>query len=316
MQTSMNEIAAKIVADILNNADFLDCKVEEVNEATIIDVGVNVVGTDRLGQMVSEIGMGGLGVVKLSKALFGDLVLPIAIVATDRPKQAILCSQFGGWRIKLGDFTATAAGPANSLAYTDSLRMEMNCKEESELGVILLESRQMPTPKVVEYLAERCGISNSDLFCIVSPAASNVGSIRFACRVIESGLLKLRKLGFHPDKVRSAYGVAPIAPVTRNDNRAIEIFNGCIMHGGRVFFYVRAGEDEDLRQLTSEVPSSFERERVRSNDSSAQLGVSHQDLDSLCIGPAEATLTDIGTKESYSSGAVNSAALKKTLSSY
>lgn len=316
MKTSINETAAKIVKEIMDSPDRLDCTVQKINGATVIDAGVNVRGSEKLGQMVAEIAMGGLGVVRCSEALFGELILPIAIVATDRAKQAIMCSQFGGWRIEVGNFMAIAAGPATSLAQKGELRLEMNCEDISTLGVILLEGRQIPTPEVVEYLAEGCGITTSDLFCIVTPPASRVGSVLIASRIIQSGVFKLHKLGFHPDKVRSAYGVAPIAPVANNDEQAIGVSNACIMHGGRVFLYVRPGENDDLYHITNEIPYSFEHHKAQTDELGTQFGISHQYLDSHWFGPSEAILTDIETHESYSSGSVNSAALKEVLSSY
>jgi len=316
MQMSMNEAVTEIVKKIMNHSDRFDCAVDEVNEAKIIDVGVNVEGTQELGQLVAEIAMGGHGVVKLSRGLFGELILPVAIVATNMPTRAIICSQFADWKIEVGDFTAMASGPAKALTKMHTPLGKISCEEIADSGVILLDTRQIPTPEVVEYLSKKCGINPSDLFCVVSPTASKVGTIRIASRIIESGIFKVYKLGFHPDKVRSAYGVAPIPPVAKNDKQAIEIANQCIMYGGSVFFYVRATEDEDLQRLTSEIPFSSEQHEVPSQSSGTHFDVSYRNMDSLGFGPAQATITDIETQQSYSAGSIDSAALKKVLGSY
>jgi methenyltetrahydromethanopterin cyclohydrolase len=316
MEASMNQASSEIVKEIMDNSDRLDCTIEEVDEATVLDVGINVRGTEKLGQLVAEIAMGGRGVVKLSKALFGDLTLPVTIAATDMPTRAIICSQIADWEIEVGDFAALASGPAKALAQTRSFLGETNCDEISDSGVILLDTRQTPTPEVIAYLAKRCGISPSGLFCILSPTASKVGSIRIASRILEAGILKAYKLGFHPHKVRSVYGVAPIPPVAENDKRAIEVSNQCIMYGGSVFFYVRTAEEEDLHWLASKIPFSCDQHEVVSGKSGIYFDVGYQEMVSIGFGPAEATITNIETQKSYSSGSRNSAALKEALADY
>jgi len=311
---SVNKGALEIVKTILDDKDSLDCKISESkNGTTIIDAGIECTGTADLGRLIGEVCLGGLGSVKLSTMYIDDLELPAVIVGTDYPKIATLASQYAGWTIKVGKYFAMGSGPARALAQVEKkLYEELEYKDRSKKGVIVLESRVSPSDEVTEYIAEKCRISTSNLHCIVVPTASIAGSVQISSRIVEVGLHKLHEIGFDPEKVRRGHGVAPIAPVAKNDSKAMGVTNDCILYGGRTFYFVKS-EDDNLQEIVEKVPSS----------TSDQYGQPFYDLfknvefdfykvDPLLFSPAEVTINHVETGKVYHAGELNSKILKQS----
>jgi len=311
----VNKGALEVVKTILDDKDSLDCKISESkNGTTIIDAGIECTGTADLGRLIGEVCLGGLGSVKLSMMYIGDLELPAVIVATEYPKIATLASQYAGWTIKVGKYFAMGSGPARALAQVEKkLYEELEYKDRSKKGVIVLESRVSPSDEVTEYIAEKCKISTSNLYCIVVPTASIAGSVQISSRIVEVGMHKLLEIAFAPEKVRRGHGVAPIAPVAKNDSKAMGVTNDCILYGGRTFYFVKS-EDDNLQEIVEKVPSS----------TSDQYGQPFYDLfksvefdfykvDPLLFSPAEVTINHIETGDIYQAGELNHDVLKQSL---
>lgn len=315
MGHSVNRCAIEVVKTILDGKDGLDCRVEESsNGATIIDAGIECTGSAELGRLIGEVCLGGLGSVKLNTMYIGDLELPAVIVGTDYPKIATLGSQYSGWTIKVGKYFAMGSGPARALARVEKkLYEELDYKDKSRKGVIVLESRVKPNEEVTEYIAKKCGISTSNLYCIVVPTASIAGSVQISSRIVDVGIHKLHEIGFCPERVRRGFGVAPIAPVAKNDNRAMGLTNDCILYGGRTTYFVRS-ENDDLQEIVDKVPSS----------TSDQYGQPFYDLfkifdfdfykmDPLLFSPAEITINHIESGKVFHAGKLNPEVLKNSL---
>lgn len=314
MTHSVNKKALEFIKTIMDEKETLDCGVSESTDGTtIIDAGIGCTGTAELGRLIGEVCLGGLGSVRLSTAYIGDLELPVVIVGTDYPKIATLASQYAGWTIKVGEYQAMGSGPARALAQVEKLYEELNYRDRSKKGVIVLESRIMPSGDVTGYIAEKCGIAPSDLVCIVVPTASIAGSVQISSRIVEVGMHKLHEIGFDPEKVRRAYGVAPVAPVAKSDSKAMGMTNDCILYGGRTYYFVKS-EDDDFQRIVEKVPSS----------TSEQYGQTFYELfknvkfdfyrvDPLLFSPAEVTINHIETGKIYRAGELNPGVLKHSL---
>jgi len=311
---SVNKGALEFVKTILDDKDTLDCQISESkNGTTVIDAGIECVGSAELGRLIGEVCLGGLGSVKLNTMYIGDLELPAVIVGIDYPKIATLASQYAGWTIKVGKYFAMGSGPARALAQVEKkLYEELDYKDRSKKGVIVLESRIKPTDEVTEFIAEKCGISSSNLYCIVVPTASLAGSVQISSRIVEVGMRKLHEIGFDPEKVRRGYGVAPVAPVAKNDSKAMGTTNDCILYGGRTFYFVKS-EDDNFQEIVEKVPSS----------TSDQYGQPFYNLfksvefdfykvDPLLFSPAEVTINHIETGKVYHAGKLNPEVLKQS----
>ena len=311
----MNKGALEVVKKIIDDKDSLDCRVaESKNGATIIDAGIECTGTAELGRLIGEVCLGGLGAVKLNTVYIGDLELPAVIVGTDYPKIATLASQYAGWTIKVGKYVAMGSGPARALAQVEKkLFEELDYKDNSKKGVIVLESRIVPSEEVTEYIAEKCGISVSNLYCIVVPTASIAGSVQISSRIVEVGMHKLHEIGFDPEKVRRGHGVAPIAPVAKNDSKAMGVTNDCILYGGRTYYFVRS-EDDDLQDIVDKVPSSTSEQYGQPfYKLFKSVEFDFYKVDPLLFSPAEVTISHIETGKIYRAGKLNPEVLKKSL---
>ena len=310
----MNKAVLEIIKIILDDKDNLDCNVSESkNGSMIIDAGIECVGTADLGRLIGEVCLGGLGSVKLTTMYIGDLELPAVIVGADYPKIATIASQYAGWAIKVGKYFAMGSGPARALAQVEKeLYEELDYKDRSKKGVIVLESRIKPSDDVTEYIAKKCGISTSNLYCIVVPTASIAGSVQISSRIVEVGMHKLHEIGFDLEKVRRGHGVAPIAPIAKNDSKAMGVTNDCILYGGRTFYFVKS-EDDDLQELVDKVPSS-------TSDQYGQpfyklfksVEFDFYKIDPLLFSPAEVTINHIETGKVYHSGELNPEVLKQS----
>jgi methenyltetrahydromethanopterin cyclohydrolase len=307
MKLSVNEGALEITKEIMNQKDELNCTVSELgNGTTIIDAGIEVAGGEELGRLVGEICLGGLGVVRHTKMHIGSMDLPAVVVSTDHPKIACMASQYAGWTINVDKYFAMGSGPARALAHDE---------DDAKVGVILLETREVPSEEVTQYIADKCKISPSDLYCILAPTACIVGSVQVSARVVEVGMHKLHEVGFDLDRVRSGYGVAPVAPVAKKDARAMGITNDCILYGGRTFYFVRS-DDKDLKDVIDKVPSSSSKQYGQPfYDLFKSVGNDFYKVDPLLFSPAEITFNHIESGKTYHAGELNPEILKQSLES-
>jgi len=316
MRSSINENALAIFREILDQKDELGCAVtEQENGAIVIDSGIEVTGSMEAGRLIGELCMGGLGAIRLSNIHIEDMTLPSVIVGTESPAIATLGSQHSDWTIEVGDYTALGSGPARALAFPDSeIYSQMDYKDSSKSGVILLETRELPTEDVTDYIAESCGISSSNLYCIVVPAASKAGSVQISARILAVGFFRLHRLGLSPQKIRRGHGVAPIAPVAGNDQSAIGISNDCIVYGGSVYLIVRSDESDDIASLTGKAPFSATSYSESSfYDLFRAVDFDFQKMNPNVFSPAELTISDIETGEYYKAGALNPDMLRASL---
>jgi methenyltetrahydromethanopterin cyclohydrolase len=316
LKHSVNNGALEIVKRILDDKDSLCCKISESKHgATIIDAGIQSTGTDELGRLIGEVCMGGFGSVKLNTMYIGDLELPAVIVGTDYPKISTLVSQYAGWIIKIGKYFAMGSGPARALAQVEKkLYEELEYKDRSKRGVIVLESRSYPPDNAIEYIADACGISTSNLYCIVVPTASIAGSVQISSRVVEVGMHKLHEIGFDCEKVRRGYGIAPIAPVAKDDSKAMGVTNDCILYGGRTFYFIKS-ENDDFQEIVDKVPSSTSEQYGQPfYNLFKSVNFDFYKVDPLLFSPAEVTINHIETGKVYHAGALNERVLKQSLS--
>jgi methenyltetrahydromethanopterin cyclohydrolase len=314
MHYSVNQGALKVVREILDRKEELNCGVtEDKSGSTLVDAGVGCAGSSELGRLIGETCLGGLGAARLTRMFIGDLDLPAIIVSVEQPKIATLGSQYAGWSIRVGKYYASGSGPARALArFETGLFDAIAYQDTSKKSVIILESRNLPTKEATEYIAERCGIAPSNLYCIIVPAASIAGLVERSSRIIGTGLYKAYRIGFDPDRIRRGHGIAPIAPLIRHENRAMSVSHDCILYGGRAFYHVRKDMD-DLQETVDRLPSS----------TSAQYGQPFYDLfegfdfeisriDPLLLGPAEVTFNHIETGKVYHAGGLNPCILRKS----
>lgn len=295
---SVNKHAMEIVKRLISERDMLRIKVHKPKgKTTIVDCGIDIPGSLEAGRLVAEICMGGLGTVILDTINVGGYTFPATRVTTDLPALACIGSQAAGWDIKVQGFFALGSGPARARARVESkLYDKLNYRDTHKEAVLVLETRTLPNPAVSEYIAEKCKIKEEDLYLIVAPTASIVGSVQIAARIVETGLHKLKILGFDINKVLTGSGLCPIAPVASKDMRAMGLTNDAILMMGETFFFIQSSTDDDLTELVKRVPSSTSSDygkpfRQIFKDANGDF----YKIDKMLFAPAHIVISDLRT---------------------
>lgn len=222
----------------------------------VIDAGVGTPGGRAAGRAVAEACMGGLGNIAFVPLWIGDDAHEGVQVWTDHPAIACMASQYAGWAVRVDEYFAMGSGPLRAKARVErDLFEKLMYREDAERGVLVLETRTMPTDAVAEWVGTKAGVSRPALTFIIAPTASVAGSIQIAARIIETGLHKMDTIGFDVRRVVTAIGTAPLAPIAKSDLRAIGRTNDCILYGGQARYTIRADDDE-LEALAARLPAS------------------------------------------------------------
>ena len=309
-RVSVNVGAVLLAQRIIANAGILNVTVKTlINETKVIDM---TQGGFMAGKLFAEACMGGLGEVAFIGLNFDQFWLPGVSISVDRPSTACMASQYAGWEIKVGKFFAMGSGPARALSRVEKLFEELDYRDEADIAVIALEGRKLPDEEVASYIAGKCRVSPEALYILVAPTASIVGSIQIAARVVETGMHKMREVGFDIKQVLSGYGTCPIAPVADNDLRAIGRTNDCVLYGGKAFYIVKV-EDSSIDELIQKIPSSASKDYgMPFYDLFQRYGDFYQ-IDPMLFSPAEVFINNIADGKTYHAGKLNIEILREML---
>jgi methenyltetrahydromethanopterin cyclohydrolase len=166
---------------------------------------------------------------------------------------------------------------------------------------------------VAAWLASKSGVSADRLTLLAAPTATPAAGVQISARVVETALHKLLELGFDVHKVRTGFGTAPIAPVAKDDLRAIGRTNDCVLYGGFVHLTVD-GADDELEALARKVPSSASRDYgTPFYDVFKRYDGDFYKVDPLLFSPAQVTLTNLRSGRSFEAGRLNAAVLRQSL---
>jgi methenyltetrahydromethanopterin cyclohydrolase len=236
-------------------------------------------------------------------------------VRTDHPATACLASQYAGWAIKPEGYFAMGSGPLRAIARVEEplFAALQYAEPASGPGVLVLESRALPDAAVVRWLASRSGVSPERLTLLVAPTASAAAGVQISARVVETALHKLHELGFDVKRVLTAFGTAPLAPVAKDDLRAIGRTNDCVLYGGSVHLTVNA-TDEALADLIPRVPSSASRDYgTPFYDLFKRYEWDFYKVDPHLFSPARVSLTNVRSGRTFEAGRVNADLLRQSL---
>jgi methenyltetrahydromethanopterin cyclohydrolase len=311
----MNEAASEIADTMADQADVLRVNSFRLpSGARIIDAGVNTPGGIEAGIALAEICMGGLGNVSCTPVQIGDQSYAGLTVWTDHPAVSCMASQYAGWAISVGKYFAMGSGPLRAHARVErELFDKLSYEEEAEEGVLVLETRSLPTDEVVASIAEKARLQPVQLTFVVAPTASLAGGVQISARIIETGLHKIETLGFDVRRVIAATGTAPLPPVAKNDLRAIGRTNDCILYGGQARYTVQA-PDAELKKLAEQVPASASRDYgTPFYEIFQRYGGDFYKIDPLLFSPAEVWLTSSETGRTFHAGRLNAEVLEASL---
>jgi methenyltetrahydromethanopterin cyclohydrolase len=258
----LNTRAVRIADAMAADAAALGVRVERLESgARLIDCGIEAPGGLEAGRLLAEACMGGASHVAFATFEREGLILPGVTVRTDHPAPACLASQYAGWAIKPEGYFAMGSGPLRAVARVEeALFSHLGYAEPADgPGVLVLETRKLPTAAAVDWIQARSGVAPERLTILAAPTATPAGGVQISARVVETALHKLHELGFDVKTVLTGFGAAPLAPIAKDDLRAIGRTNDCILYGGYVHLTL-AGDDAELQALAPRVPSSASRD--------------------------------------------------------
>ncbi|MGB9553231.1 MAG: methenyltetrahydromethanopterin cyclohydrolase, partial [bacterium] len=138
-------------------------------------------------------------------------------------------------------------------------------------------------------------------------------SIQIAARIVETGIHKMKALGFDVKKIHSGYGTCPIAPVAKDDLQAIGRTNDCVLYGGKAFYLVE-DEQDSIKEVVPGIPSSSSRDYgVPFLELFNRYG-NFYDIDPMLFSPAEIYVNNIANGRTYHAGQYNLEILQRLLS--
>jgi methenyltetrahydromethanopterin cyclohydrolase len=235
-------------------------------------------------------------------------------VWTDHPAVSCLASQYAGWAIHVEQYFAMGSGPLRAHARVEKELFEkLGYVETARRGVLVLETRNLPTDEVAAWVSQKAGLPPSQLTFVVAPTASLAGGVQIAARILETGLHKMDALGFDFNTIVSGMGTAPLPPVAKSDVRGIGRTNDCILYGGQARYTVNAG-DAELAELAPKLPASASRDYgTPFYEIFKRYEGDFYKIDPLLFSPAEVWLTSVASGKTYHAGHLNPEVLRASL---
>jgi len=312
---NMNERAWQLADALATRAAELHIAVHTITGgARILDAGVDARGGLEAGRALAELCMGGLGHVAFAPITIGGQSWAGVQVWTDHPAAACMASQYAGWAINPEGFFAMGTGPLRAKARVErELFAKLGYGEDAARGVLVLEGRTLPGEAVAAWVAAKAGVAMEGITFAVAPTASVAGGVQIVARVLETGLHKMDTLGFDVRRVRSAIGTAPLAPVAKNDLRAVGRTNDCILYGGQARYVVDA-EDDELAALAERLPASGSSDYgTPFYDIFKRYDNDFYKIDPMLFSPAEVWLTSVASGRTFHAGRLNPDVLRASL---
>ena len=311
----MNERAWLLADSMIERAADLRVNVHTLeNGARIIDAGITAAGGFAAGLALADLCMGGLGHVALTWLTMGAETWPGVQVWTDYPAESCMASQYAGWAIDPPGFFAMGSGPLRATARVErDLFAKLRYAEQAQRGVLVLETRTLPTEDVAEWVSVKAGVAPDRLTLAVAPTASLAGGVQIVARVLETGLHKMDTLGFDVTRVSSAVGAAPLAPTARTDVRAIGRTNDCILYGGQARYTVDA-DDGEIAAIAERLPASASSDYgTPFYETFKRYNSDFYRIDPMLFSPAEVWLTSATSGRTFHAGRLDLDVLRASL---
>ncbi|MGL4423676.1 MAG: methenyltetrahydromethanopterin cyclohydrolase [Gemmataceae bacterium] len=301
MTHALNIRSHELSETIVELAEELNIQVHDVAGARVLDCGVQAAGGLHAGLFLSRLCLADLAEVTLVPLPSPGPSLGVQ-VQCDHPLAACLGSQYAGWPVKAEGFFGMGSGPMRAVLGREEVLKEYNLVEESQVAVGVLETSQLPTPAVLEYLADRLKVPAASITLAVAPAASLAGTIQVVARSLETALHKLHELKFDLRQIRTGHGIAPLPPVAKKEIAAIGRTNDAILYGGTVTLWVHC-PDELLETVGPLVPSSASKDHgARFAELFQRYDGDFYKIDPMLFSPAVVVFHNLATGRSFRFG--------------
>jgi len=288
---------------------------ETKSGATLIDAGIEAKGGLFAGRIITEICLGGYGKAEIFCKQYDDLELPSIFIHTGHPAIATLGSQFAGWQIKVGKYTAIASGPARALALKPrELYEKIEYGDKADVAVLVLETDKEPPEEIITYITDECKVKPDHLSLILVPTSTITGSTQISGRIVETGMHKLMELGVDPKLVTNACGYAPIAPVHPKFAQAMGRTNDAIMYAGVAYYTISYDDDERLRKLVDKAPSSASKSYGKPFfEIFKEAGYDFYKIDPGLFAPAVLIVNNAKTGSTFKAGRIDVEIFKRSI---
>lgn len=310
-ELSPNLQAYSLVSEMISRCQQLRIEVSELCGATVIDCGVHSLGGLDAGILFSKVCLGGLAIVNLKWLDLNGLRWPGVEVFTDHPIRACMASQYAGWPIKSGNQLFMGSGPACAIAHRGSLFKILGYKDQSPIAILCIESNKLPTEDAMHQILEVCGCKPENVYVLVAPTTSLVGTVQIAARALETGLFKMRRIGYDLGKIISGSSVCPISPVAHNTLSGLGRTNDAISYGSTVICKLR-DEDELIEDVVKKVPSNAS---VGYGQAYTEIGKGYGNFFNLSpdqFNPAEIWLSNLNSGNSFHAGVIRTDILTRS----
>lgn len=310
---SVNKLTKPLVTQLIDNADKLRVKVDQLdNGCTIIDAGITVPGGIEAGRIIAEICLGGMGTVNISHSPYTQNWPLTVNVHTGNPVLACLGSQYAGWSLSHEKYYALGSGPARAVYAKEELYGELSYKDSADETVLVIENDAVPPLEIVEKVAKSCAVDPSKLTIIVTPTSSLAGGVQVVARVLEVAMHKAHTLHFPLENIIDGSGSAPICPPHPDFIKAMGRTNDAILFAGQVHVFVK-GSDEAAEKLAKELPSSTSKDYGKPF---AQIFKDYEydffKVDPMLFSPASVIVTAVESGNSFHAGQLDNELLNQS----
>ncbi len=305
---SLNDRAELVAKEMIERQGELGVMSQRIGTGLVIDAGVDTMGSLNAGLFLARACLADLGTVSIVPGCVGDVNLPSVAVNISHPVVACMASQYAGWQIKVDKFFAMGSGPMRANFGGETLFDDPSLapfKESTPNAVGVLETSQLPTREVVEYIADKCSISPLRVVLMVAKTASLAGGVQVVARSVETALHKLHELKFDLSQIVGGFGAAPLPPVAGDDMAAIGRTNDAVLYGGQVTLCA-SGVDDELEAVAKQLPSNSSKDYGRPFGEVFKLyNYDFYKLDPMLFSPAAVCIHNLKTGNVFSAGSVN-----------
>ncbi|NHJ32214.1 MAG: methenyltetrahydromethanopterin cyclohydrolase [Asgard group archaeon] len=308
MTISLTKETLPLVKEMIKHAEKLKVKVEKINQATIIDCGINAEGSFSAGLLFTKISLGGLAKVKLYQPIMDENSLLTVQVDSSFPVLATLGCQAASWNINKNNFFGMVCGPGRALAQKPSkIYKLLEYKDENDKAILCIESDQLPNKEVIQYLAEKCKVEKKNLFILMIKTACLVEYVQMAARAIELGIFKLvEQLGYPKERILHAVGTGIIPPMSQDNEVSNDRVNNALIYGTKLYLVIKSEKYDNLSEIIDKLPSksssSYGRKFLELFN---EAGKDFSKFDLTLLAPTEITINDIRTGKIYQNGKIN-----------
>jgi len=207
------------------------------------------------------------------------------------------------------------SGPARAKSKIEKLFDEIDYNDESDCAIIVFETPKIPNEEVMALVAEKCSVAPDKTYALCAPTACLTGSIQVAARIVETGMHKLHEIKFPLDVIKDGFGTTTIAPIAKDDLRAMGRTNDSIIAAGMTYYTIEVEKDEQegLFELLKKAPANTSKSYGRPFlETFKAADYDFYAIDPGLFAPATYTVTNIKTGKSVTVGETNHKLLKES----